>query len=124
MVESAGNHPKTFNIKSAIVPIVNFARIYALRHGVSDTNTLDRLDQLLRLGILNKTSHAELAEGYNALMQLRLKHQVELLTTDQEPDNHINPRDLTAITRALLKEIFAQIGLFQSKISLDFTGTT
>lgn len=124
MVESAGNHPETFNIKSAIVPIVNFARIYALRHGVSDTNTLDRLDQLLRLGVLTKTGQAELTEGYNALMQLRLKHQVELLTVGQDPDNYINPRDLTAITRALLKEIFAQIGLFQSKISIDFTGTT
>jgi len=124
MVASAGNHPKTFNIKSAIVPIVNFARIYALRHSVSDTNTLDRLDQLLRLGVLTKSGHAELAEGYKALMQLRLKHQVELLTAGQEPDNHINPRDLTGITQALLKEIFAQIGLFQAKISFDFTGAT
>jgi PAS domain S-box-containing protein len=124
MVVSAGNHPETFNIKSAIVPIVNFSRIYALRYGISDTNTLDRLDQLLRLGVLTKVDQAELTEGYNALMQLRLKHQVELLAAGQEPDNHINPRDLTAITRALLKEIFSQIGLFQSKISLDFTGTT
>ena len=124
MVESTGNHPKTFNIKSAIVPIVNFARIYALRHGVSDTNTLGRLDQLLRLGVLTKADQAELTEGYNALMQLRLKHQVELLAVDQEPDNHINPRDLTAITQVLLKEIFVQIGLFQSKIRLDFTGIT
>jgi PAS domain S-box-containing protein len=123
-VESAGSHPETFNIKSAIVPIVNFARIYALRHGVSDTNTLDRLDQLLRLGVLTKGGQSELAEGYNALMQLRLKHQVELLAVDREPDNHINPRELTAITQSLLKEIFAQIGVFQSKISLDFTGTT
>lgn len=124
MVESAGNHPETFNVKSAIVPIVNFARIYALRHGISDTNTLDRLDQLLRLGVLTKGGQAELSEGYNALMQLRLKHQVELLAIDRAPDNHVNPRDLTAITQALLKEIFAQIGIFQSKISLDFTGTT
>jgi PAS domain S-box-containing protein len=124
MVESSGNHPETFNIKSAMIPIVNFARIYALRHGVSDTNTNDRLDQLLRLGILTKAGHAELTEGYNALMQLRLKHQVEMLAAGQEPDNHVKPRELTAITRALLKEIFAQIDLFQSKISLDFTGTT
>ena len=42
-LESGGEHRSAFNIKNAIIPVVNFARIYALSHHLEETNTLDRL---------------------------------------------------------------------------------
>ena len=46
VVESKGAHRNSFDIKQAMQPIVDFARIYALKHGVRQTNTLDRIYQL------------------------------------------------------------------------------
>ncbi len=34
VVESVDEHRKAFDIKSAMMPIVDYARIYALKHGV------------------------------------------------------------------------------------------
>ena len=46
VVESKGKHRDAFDIKSAMVPIVDFARIYALKHKLKETNTLERLNRL------------------------------------------------------------------------------
>ncbi|MGD8703765.1 MAG: DUF294 nucleotidyltransferase-like domain-containing protein, partial [Desulfosarcina sp.] len=46
VVESKGKHRNAFDIKSAMTPIVDFARVYALRSSIEETNTLDRLHQL------------------------------------------------------------------------------
>ena len=63
-LESGGEHPSAFNIKNAIIPVVNFARIYALSHHLEETNTYDRLRRLLERGVLLPSSHDELAQAF------------------------------------------------------------
>jgi signal-transduction protein with cAMP-binding, CBS, and nucleotidyltransferase domain len=46
VVESKGRHRNAFDIKSAMTPIVDFARVYALKNKIDETNTIERLDQL------------------------------------------------------------------------------
>jgi PAS domain S-box-containing protein len=117
-------HPETFSIKSAIIPIVNFARVYALHHGLEDTGTLDRLRRLFEAGVLARGSHDELAQAYNALMQMRLRHQAAQLSAGQAPDNYVDPRRLTHLDRALLKRIFSHIAVFQARLAADFARTS
>jgi CBS domain-containing protein len=50
VVESKGEHRDALDIKSAMMPIVDFARVYALKNGVEAANTLERLQQLLIKG--------------------------------------------------------------------------
>ena len=70
---------RTFNIKDALLPVVNFARLYAFRHGVPDVNTLDRLHALLDVGAIRETLHDEAIKVYDYLMELRMAHQVRAL---------------------------------------------
>ena len=35
-----------------MLPVVDYARVYALKHGVAETNTLERVRQLMQIGIL------------------------------------------------------------------------
>ncbi|MBU1100421.1 MAG: cache domain-containing protein [Bacteroidetes bacterium] len=122
VLESKGDFPETFNIKTAIMPIADFARIYSLLNKVGDSNTLDRLTKLQLKSVLNKSSYNELVQSYNFLMQLRLKHQVLAAEQNRAPNNSISPDELTQIELKTLKNIFTQITAIQKRLSAEFTG--
>jgi len=113
---------QTLDIKGSITPIINFARLYALKHEINETNTLKRLWVLYKNEIITKSTLEELRLVYNFLMQLRFKHQAEQLTNNLLPNNDIKLSELTDIEIAMLKKIFTHINNFQKKISYDFLG--
>ncbi len=123
VVESKGEHRDALDIKSAMTPIVDFARIYALKNGVQATNTLERLHQLNLKNVLNREEYEEMEKAYSFLMQLRFVRQVTA-TIDHKspPDNFINPKRLTRIEQTMLKEIFKRIEKFQAKMNFEFVG--
>jgi CBS domain-containing protein len=123
-LDGGGEHPSSFNIKNAIIPVVNFARIYALSHHVEETGTLDRLGRLLQLGVLLRSSHDELVQAYTLLMEIRLTHQAARACAGAAPDNFIELSQLTQLQRSLLKKVFADIGVFQSRLRTDFARTS
>jgi CBS domain-containing protein len=123
VVESKGKHRDMFDIKSAMTPIVDFARVYALKNHIDETNTLERLQQLHLKGILQLTEYEELEKAYSFLLQLRFVRQVTAIVDDKDsPHNYINPKKLTRIEQKMLKEIFNRIEKFQSKLEFDFIG--
>ena len=125
VVESKGKHRDAFDIKSAMMPIVDFARIYALKNKIEETNTLERLRQLNLKKVLSRQAYEELERAYSFLLQLRLARQTTSVIDEKaEPDNYIKPKALTRIEQKMLKEIFIRIEKFQSKLGFDFIGTT
>ncbi len=122
VVGSQGNKPKALNLKSAMMLVVTFARLYALRNNLLKVNTIDRLHKLYELDVLNKATRDETVVAYDFLMRLRLAHQTLAIARNEEPDNFIQPKALTAIESTTLKQIFTQFAGLQKKISLDFLG--
>jgi len=122
LLESKGDHPETFNIKNAIMPLTDYARIYSIRHKISDTNTLERFKKLFEEGIIPKGTYNELVHTYNYLMTLRFKHQAIAISKNLAPNNSISPGELTQIELKTLKNTFTQITSIQKKLSYDFTG--
>ena len=123
LVESKGQHRDTFNIKAAMQPVVDYARIYALRHRIEESNTFERLDQLLTQKKISIQEHNELDTAYSYLMQQRFVTQVKtVIAENSEPDNYVNPKQLSRIEQTMLKEIFKRIEKFQAKLSFDFIG--
>ena len=123
VVESKGEHRDAFDIKSAMMPIVDFARVYALKNGVSTTNTLDRLAQLQEKGVISREEHIEMEKAYSFLMQLRLtRHVTAAMEQNKKPDNFIYPKRLSRIEQTMLKEIFKRVEKFQGKMQFDFIG--
>lgn len=123
VVESKGEHRDALDIKSAMMPIVDFARIYSLKNGVVAANTLDRLHELCLKQVISREEHDELEKAYSFLMQLRFVRQVTaVLEQKAPPDNFINPKRLTRIEQTMLKEIFKRIEKFQAKMNFDFIG--
>ena len=125
VVESKGEHRDAFDIKAAMQPIVDYARIYALNNQIDETNTLERINQLLVLKKISWEQHNELETAYSYLMQQRLVRQVKAMVEENAaPDNYITPKRLSRIEQTMLKEIFKRIEKFQGKLSFDFTGMT
>ncbi|WP_319525184.1 DUF294 nucleotidyltransferase-like domain-containing protein [uncultured Desulfosarcina sp.] len=123
VVESKGRHRNALDIKSAMTPIVDFARIYALKNSIEETNTLARLDQLRLRKILSFQEYEELEKAYSFLMQLRFVRQITAVMDEAaKPDNYINPKKLTHIEQTMLKEIFKRVEKFQAKMNFEFIG--
>ena len=122
-LESSGERSAAFNIKTAIIPLVNFARMYALQHRLAETNTLERLRRLRDQGVLLPSSHDELAQAYTTLMQMRLTHQAAQVNRAVVPDNAIDLQELTQLERSVLKRVFADITVFQARLETDFART-
>lgn len=122
IVESKGEHRDAFDIKKVMVPIIDFARIYALKHGLSETNTQERLHQLFMRKILRWDTYNEMEHAYSFLMQLRFARQINAMMVEKAaPDNYINPKRLTRIEQTMLKEIFSRIDTMQKEISFGLS---
>ncbi|MCG6910090.1 MAG: DUF294 nucleotidyltransferase-like domain-containing protein [Deltaproteobacteria bacterium] len=123
VVEHKGENKDKFDIKSAMTPIVDFARIYALKNNISETNTLERLEQLRIKQVLKQKEYEELEKAYSFLLQIRFVRQVTAIMDEKgKPDNFINPKSLTRIEQKMLKEIFTRVENFQSRLEVDFIG--
>ena len=123
LVETEGDEKGYLDLKSAMLPIIDFVRIYALQNGISQTNTLTRLFRLYTRHVMTGKEYMDIVRGYNYMMQLRFMRQITTIMDEQKkPDNFVNPRNLSSIDHILLKEIFRLIEKLQQKLNLEFTG--
>jgi CBS domain-containing protein len=117
-----GEHGGEINLKDAMMPMVSFARLYALHHQVNQVHTLERLEALADRNFILSSTRDEITSAYNFLMQLRLQTQLEAIQAGQTPHNNIQPSRLGNMQQELLKQAFVQISAVQKKISYDFLG--
>jgi CBS domain-containing protein len=123
VVESKGEHRNAFDIKQAMLPVVDFARIHALKNNIEETNTMERLYQLHEKGHLSSKDYNDISRSYSFMMQMRFVRQITaIIEENRKPDNYINPKKLSRIEQTMLKEIFKRVEDFQTKMSFEFTG--
>jgi CBS domain-containing protein len=124
VVESDGEHKDSFNIKWAMQPIVDLARVYSLKNGIVQTNTLTRLFRLYTKNVFSNKQYIDLVKSYNYLMHLRFLRQITtIIDEEKQPDNYINPNNLSYLDMAMLKEVFKKIEQFQKNLQAEFIGT-
>jgi len=114
---------RVLNMKDAMMPVVNFARLYAFKNGIPETHTLDRLRALLDIGMIKESLFEEAGQVYDQLMGLRLAHQARCAEKGRPPDNELETAELTQLEETLLRQAFSQMGNLQKKISFDFLGS-
>jgi PAS domain S-box-containing protein len=117
-----GEEPGTLNLKDALTPVSGFARLYALRHGLTVTGTRPRLDALVPSGVLSPVVRADTDIAWDFLMRLRLTHQVQRLAAGQRADNSVPDRELPAMEQAMLDHAFHRITALQKTIAHEFLG--
>jgi signal-transduction protein with cAMP-binding, CBS, and nucleotidyltransferase domain len=108
--------------KKLLLPVIGFARIYALKMMIGETNTLTRLEHLRGEKELPDSFLDETVQAYTKLMNLRLAQQVSQVMSGEEPGNTIDVNKLTDIDRSTLKKVLAVINEIIIKLKSDFKG--
>jgi CBS domain-containing protein len=121
VVEKDGKYKNRLDLKTqGLTTFVNFARLMALRHGIKETNTLDRFDLLAERDLIPRDVYLETRDAYEFQMQLRLVNQLRLMEANQPPNNYIDPAELSELEKQTLREAFAVIGRIQAYVKSEF----
>jgi CBS domain-containing protein len=118
VVESSGEHRGTLDIKhGGLLPVVDIARFGALKAGAKVTATIERLRAASELGAIEPTHARTLEEAYDLFTALRLEHQIQQLERGNEPNDYIDPKELSELTRRYLRDAFREVAAVQKSLS-------
>lgn len=116
-----GNNTKSLNIKSqAVNLIIELARLYALGANSTATDTVTRLNDATKAGLLRQEDCRELSEAYEFLNTVRLRHQLDSIKKHQPLSNSIDPSELTQFERNHLRDAFRIISRHQAAALVRF----
>ena len=121
IVEKSGEHKNKIDLKMrGLTPVVDAARVLSLDLGIKAQNTLDRLSDINRKGVIDDTFHADLREAYEFIVYLQISRHLDTLAKGEEPDNFLDPASLNSLQRKMLKESFAVVRRLQEIIEYRF----
>ncbi len=113
----------TLDLKKALFPVVGFARLYALKNNVKETNTIYRLEHIIASKKMNKSFIEDLLHAYKYLMFLRFRLQTADILSNKNPDNLIRLNELGNLEKATLKAALSQISDLFTQLGFDFEGS-
>ncbi len=120
VVESSGERRGTFDIKhGGLLPVVDIARFGALKAGAKVTTTIERLRAASELGAIEPAHARTLEEAYELFTSLRLEHQIQQLERGDEPNDNVDPKELTELTRRYLRDAFREVAAVQKSLSSE-----
>lgn len=110
------------NVKECLIPITNFARIFAMKEEISDVSTLQRIAVLRGREILHETSYAEINEAFEILWELRFSNQILSHGELRKVNDDLNLKGLSEENRKRLQKALSIIPGMQSRLSYEFQG--
>jgi len=120
VVEHSGEHRGRLDLKhGGVIPIVDLARWAGMAAGVTSASTSERLKAAAAAGTLSEADARTLDDAFELVSSLRLQHQVAQLRAGQEPDDYVDPADLSPLTRSHLKEAFRAVASIQKRMAAE-----
>jgi CBS domain-containing protein len=100
--------------------VANGARILALNSGISVSNTSERIDALVRKGVLSEDFGATVSAAYDELLDILLMHQLAQRRAHIPLDKEVAPQDLPAPAREALRVSMRAVKRFQERLQSEF----
>ena len=120
VVEDKGEHAGTLDVKRRGITIVgNLARTYAVRAGMTNKRTIERLRVAAEAGELPASDAQDLEEAFRYLWDVRLRHQTAQVGAGKAPDDFVDPTTLGPVARRGLREAFRLIRRAQAALATD-----
>ncbi|MFC3340117.1 DUF294 nucleotidyltransferase-like domain-containing protein [Paracandidimonas soli] len=111
VVESDGRHTSAINIKRrGTGPLADLIRVHALAIGSQALNSFERLREIIDAAILPLGRGQDLYDALEFISTVRARRQAEDLTAGNEPDNSIDPEQLSEFERKSLRDAFLILG--------------
>jgi len=119
-VYDSAEFPHTIDLKMhGTQPFVGSARVYALAHGVTHTNTVQRLRTAGEKIGLGAESIAAAVEAFQFLQLMRFRRQ-QAPHVEGGNINRVDPDRLNELERHTLKEAFRQGRKLRQRLELDY----
>ena len=115
VMEKDGRHNNSINLKRrGTAPLADLIRIHGLAIGSQSQNSFQRLEDIIEAGILPKSKGQDLLHAMELISLARLRHQALDIEFDREPDNNIEPENMSDFERRNLKDAFLVLSSAQS----------
>jgi len=115
-------HRGEINMKhSGTMPLVQAVRLLALKEGIPETSTLARIERLREAGFMSADEADYLTGAFGHITHLLLRRQIRNVKAGRQPDNYVNPKDLTERERDMLVDAFTTIQDFHKRLRSEFT---
>ena len=116
IVEKKGKYKNMVNIKLyGLVPLITCIKILSLQNGLTETNTLDRIEGLTHKGILPADYKEALEQAFETLLHLKIQNNISHSDQGRDFGNYVNPANLSVQQRQILKEAFLAVSALQKK---------
>lgn len=112
------------NLKyNGTLPLVEAARLLALKHGLEETSTLGRLAGLRACDAIDDDQYDFLSGGLDHLTRLLLRQQLaDFRAKGRQVTNFVSRSSLSKRERQYLTECFAAIRDLRGRLASEFTG--
>ncbi|MDX1268629.1 MAG: putative nucleotidyltransferase substrate binding domain-containing protein, partial [Oceanisphaera sp.] len=107
VMEQDGKHNNSINLKRrGTAPLADLIRVHALAVGSKAHNSFDRLNDVIESNILPKGRGPDLRDAMEFIATVRIRHQALDVEAGSDPDNNIEPENLSDFERRNLKDAF------------------
>ncbi|WP_282149461.1 DUF294 nucleotidyltransferase-like domain-containing protein [Vibrio diabolicus] len=121
VMEKDGRHRNSINLKRrGTAPLADLIRVHSLAIGSRSQNSFDRLDDINHAGILPKGRGMDLRDAMELIYMVRIRHQALDIENGDEPDNNIEPENMSEFERRNLKAAFQILSNAQNFIKFRY----
>lgn len=121
VVDRSGEYANTLNVKKGgTAGIVQMARLFALSSGVTTLGTRRRLLESAAAGGVSERGAQDLADAFDYLTAITLRHQAIQLREKATPDYNIDPNKLGRMDREHLRDSFQIIKDMQNALASKY----
>ncbi|MFT5788440.1 MAG: CBS domain-containing protein [Shewanella sp.] len=125
VMEKDGRHNNSINLKRrGTAPLADLIRVHALAIGSQSQNSFDRLEDIIEAGILPPSKGKDLQHAMEFISLVRIRHQALDIESDQEPDNNIEPENMSDFERRNLKDAFLVLSSAQNFLKFRYTANS
>ncbi len=100
--------------------IVDCVRMFMLEKQADAVTTIERLDKLIELNILNQDTAEHLKAAFEAFTFLRLRNEIDLAEQGKTPTHYLDPYALSKDEQDLLREAFRAASKLQDSAKRHF----
>lgn len=115
ITRKTGIKNRKINLKSEVlVHLVDCIRLFALREGIWETNSFERIKRLKARGVFNQDDAEYIEAAFESLMLFRIKASIDKIRDGSVPDSTLDLGCLDKKERILLKEAMLVVNRLQS----------
>ena len=106
MFEKDGDYANHLNLKDkCLTPLINIVRLFSFESHIPETSTPERIAALKNIHPVMKKVGDDLQYAFEFISLLRIRHQLKQAEMEIDPDNFIDPKELSSLELRNLREI-------------------